>query len=315
MSDDENGVGDVSETKNYIRFGKGKHTILVGKNQFLELLNKGLTTQEALIKLAESHGVFWVKGGEICQKMMLNQFKYLYNLGVPVDKIIDHFKTEFPVEFKCLTGEALSDEEIKKNIADLMFKLRSEDEGEGEGESESESEGDTENDEDTTESDEQETESGESEPAPEPESESDEPVTLGGITIESDEDLDLYLLEKEQCCGSNPFGFAMLTAIERLKSKQDADSLLKQYVINKWSVKEMFREACKLVGEQQLIDTSFDLIPESGFRTLLEKVESVDGREKSKDIYAKYLKDEITGLVRYVQDNYYTDEEISSLSD
>lgn len=289
MNDEE-----FEETENYIRFGKGKNTILVGKNQLLELLKRGYTVNQALLHLAEQNQIAWVKGGEICQRMMINQFKYLWNLGVPVDKIIEHFKKEFPVEFKCLTGESISDEEIKKNIAELIKKFESPSPSVASPPAQKSSPEPA------------------PAPAPEPEpqkpepQEPEEPPKLGDKPVETEDDLELYAMEKEGwCCGVNPRVLAILSAVEKV-SPDTANDLLKRYVSESWSEVDLYTNALKHVSsaesEDEFVDDIINSLPDSNVRKIWNIIQKKE--QNPKQIFKKYLQGEIKSLIMYAVDTY-----------
>jgi len=296
----------IEETENYVRIGRGKNAILVGKNQFLELLNQGKTVQEALLTLAERNQIAWVKGGEICQRMMMNQYIYLYNLGVPHEKIIEHFQRDFPTELKCLIGESISDEEIKENIKNLILKFSGKDET-TEKESRPENEitiSDEPIQDDKESHHEDEITISEEEPAEEPK------LMLGDQEVETEEDLELYVSEKEGwCCGVNPKVMSILSSVEQLTSKEISDQLMKDYVINGWTESQLFQEACKHCDRDKLIKTAYENIPYSSVYDAMKTIEQKEGLQAAIDTYGKYLSGEIKSIIYYVEKKYPTTED------
>lgn len=304
--DDEFDEDNVKETPNYLRFGKGKNSILVGKNQLTELLDRGMTTHQALLELAGRNEIGWVKGGEICQKMMTNQYIYLRNLGVPHEKIVEHFHKEFPVEYHCLVGEALSPEEIKKNIAALIMRFSAQK---------------TEN---APESPPVEPQSDVPEPVPGPVEEGEAPseeecgepeaqqLMLGNEPVETEEDLELWIQEKEGwCCGTNPKVLSIMFAIEHLKSEEFAKAMMKDYIMNHWKEPQLFEEACKHCDKKELVDLAFNNIATSKLKEIVNDIIQVEGEEKAKELYSKYLSGEIKSLWAYFDKTYMSKPDVS----
>jgi hypothetical protein len=289
----------IEETENYIRIGKGRNTILVGKHQFMELLNQGKTVHEALLILAERNQVAWVKGGDICQRMMLNQYIYLRGLGVPHEKIIEHFQRDFPTELKCLIGESISDEEVKENIKQLIEKFSSMPKEVDVKESEG---GEDEVSIDTVESGDVKKEDETEDKA---EDEEDTKLMLGDKEVENEDDFELYITEKEGwCCGVNPKVMSILTAVEMITSKEVADGLMKEYVMNNWSESELFAEACKHCNREELIKNAYESIPYSAVYDAVKLLERKEGLESAMETYGKYLSGEIKSIVYYVDKKY-----------
>lgn len=295
MSDEQ----EFEETEHYVKIGKGKNAILVGKNQLLNLLQQGYTVHQALLKLAEQMQIFWIKGGDICKQMMINQFIYLYNLGIPPDKIIEHFQKEFPIELKCLIGEDIPPDEIQQNINEIKQRIIS-----------------TISQENTPPLKPQ-PQIPQDEPKP-PKPQPDEPDTDESISVSEqfdaqptdfdlskDDELELYAQEKAGfCCGINPRTLSLLTAVEHLSNQQTAEKFMIDYISNNWSESQLFNEIVKSFPEDKVVSLAFQNIPPSYVKTLIDFISKKESTQKAQQIYHDYLSGKIKSIIAFVRDNY-----------
>jgi len=116
----------MDEDENVIKFGRGKHTIMVGKNQLEEVLRAGFKGKDALMELARRQGISWIPGGALCKLLVAEDIRDLMGMGIDIEQIKQHYQKKYPLAYKaCILGEELTPEEqqlAEKKALDKVLK-------------------------------------------------------------------------------------------------------------------------------------------------------------------------------------------------